>query len=38
VAELSKGRPIQEAAEQMAHEELTTIQQGEDLNVEDIPF
>jgi hypothetical protein len=31
------GVPIQEAAEQMASEDLPTIQQGEDLN-EDIPF
>lgn len=29
---------IQEAAERMAHEELPTIEQSEDLNVEDIPF
>jgi hypothetical protein len=27
-----------EAAEQMASEELPTIQQGEDLSVENIPF
>lgn len=29
---------IQESAEQMARDELPSIQQGEDLNVEDIPF
>lgn len=29
---------IQEAAEQMSHDGLPTIQQGDDLNVEDIPF
>jgi hypothetical protein len=29
---------IQEAAEQMAGEDLPTIQQGEDITVEDIPF
>jgi hypothetical protein len=29
---------IQMAAEQMAHDELVTVQQGEDLNVEDIPY
>jgi hypothetical protein len=29
---------IQEDAERMAHEELPTIQQSDDLNVEDIPF
>lgn len=29
---------IQEAAEQMASEDLPTIQQGEDISVEDIPF
>jgi hypothetical protein len=29
---------IQEAAERIAHQDLPTIQQGEDINVEDIPF